>query len=115
MAEKTTPVLTAIIVKRTAKAADIVSLEIEPAPGDTLPPFEADSHIDVFVAAGIVRQYSLCNNPTEKNRYRIAILRALNSRGGSDEIHRAYAELKTIQISASRNNFRYRKGQQSRS
>jgi vanillate O-demethylase ferredoxin subunit len=93
------------IVRRKMEADGIVSLELRALADKSLPPFDAGSHVDVIVAPDLVRQYSLCNDPAESGRYRIAILLEPNSRGGSAEIHRAFDENRTIEISRPRNNF----------
>jgi hypothetical protein len=58
-------------------------LDLVPAEGETFPPFEAGAHVDVEAAPGIIRQYSLCNDSSERNRYRLGILEEPASRGGS--------------------------------
>ncbi|MDF3872852.1 PDR/VanB family oxidoreductase [Pseudomonas putida] len=72
--------------KRT-EALDVCSLELVDPAGGALPPFSAGSHIDVHLPNGLVRQYSLCNDPRERHRYSIAVLRDANSRGGSVAMH----------------------------
>ncbi|MCQ9615723.1 PDR/VanB family oxidoreductase [Paenalcaligenes niemegkensis] len=70
-----------------------------------LPPFSAGSHIDVHIQEDLIRQYSLCNDPHEKNRYVIAILREVNGRGGSQYIHDQITEGSELLISSPRNFF----------
>ena len=48
-----------------------------------LPSWAPGSHIDVQVGPGLVRQYSLCGDPEDRSQWRIAVLRELESRGGS--------------------------------
>lgn len=45
------------------------------ADGRALPPFEAGAHVDVHLAPGLARRYSLCGDPAERGSYRIAVLR----------------------------------------
>lgn len=97
--------LTVRIARKTAEAVDIVSLELAPLDGENLPAFSAGSHIDVEIRPGLVRQYSLCNDPTEQHRYEIGVLRDPASRGGSTAVHEELAEGQTIRISAPRNHF----------
>ncbi|MHB0790233.1 PDR/VanB family oxidoreductase [Bradyrhizobium sp. 5.13L] len=52
-----------------------------------LPPFKAGGHIDVYLQPGLVRTYSLCNEPEDNHRYVIAVKRESNSRGGSTFLH----------------------------
>lgn len=75
------------VISKTIEADDIVSFELVAVNGQPLPAFSAGSHIDVHVADGLVRQYSLCNPPHEQHRYQIGILRDPNSRGGSSAMH----------------------------
>jgi vanillate O-demethylase ferredoxin subunit len=97
--------LTVKVLRRTQVAEGIVSFELARADGAPLPSFSAGSHIDVQVPGGPVRQYSLCNDATERHRYRIAVLRDAGSRGGSTGMHDAVREGDTIQVSEPRNHF----------
>lgn len=102
---ETDPSLKVVIARRKTEADGIISLELRSTSGSSLPRFDAGSHVDVFVAPDIIRQYSLSSDPAEHDHYRLAILLEPNSRGGSSEIHRSFAEDKIISISAPRNNF----------
>jgi vanillate monooxygenase ferredoxin subunit len=94
-----------VIARRTTEADGIVSLELVRSDGQRLPPFEAGAHVDVYLDDGVVRQYSLCSDPAQCDRYRLGILREPQSRGGSAAIHQTFVESRTIRISAPRNNF----------
>lgn len=52
-----------------------------------LPPFRAGAHIDVHLDQGLVRTYSLCNEPDDDRRYVIAVKREREGRGGSNFLH----------------------------
>ncbi|HSW05238.1 MAG TPA: ferredoxin reductase, partial [Aquabacterium sp.] len=93
------------IGRKAATALDIVALDLFPVRGSALPAFSAGSHIDVEVRPGLLRQYSLCNDPSETHRYQIGVLRDPNSRGGSAAVHDALAEGQVIRIGAPRNRF----------
>ncbi|MDT3670987.1 MAG: PDR/VanB family oxidoreductase [Aromatoleum sp.] len=93
------------IARKSVEALDIISLELAPIDGEHLPAFSAGSHIDVEIRPGLVRQYSLCNDPTETHRYQIGVLRDPASRGGSVALHDELAEGQVITISAPRNHF----------
>lgn len=97
--------LDVVVLSRTEAATDIVSLELVAVDGGALPAFDPGAHVDVHVAPGIVRQYSLCNDPAERHRYRLGILLDPSSRGGSAEIHRAFAAGQRIRISKPRCHF----------
>lgn len=79
--------MTLTIAERREEAEGIVSLALAPPAGEALPPFTAGSHIDVEIADRLVRQYSLCNDPEQRDRYLIAILLEPQTRGGSAAMH----------------------------
>ncbi|MBA2960501.1 MULTISPECIES: PDR/VanB family oxidoreductase [Ramlibacter] len=90
---------------RTEEADGICSLELVHPGGELLPAFTAGAHIDVHVSPQLVRQYSLCNDPTERHHWRIAVLRDPASRGGSAGVHERLHAGTTLQVSAPRNHF----------
>lgn len=95
-------------VKISAKekvATNITTFELIHLAGEKLPGFTAGSHIDVHVSNQIVRQYSLCNNPSETHRYLIGVLRDPNSRGGSIAMHDQLKVGDIVEISYPRNLF----------
>jgi vanillate O-demethylase ferredoxin subunit len=94
------------VARKTIEAEGICSFELVAADGRPLPAFSAGSHIDVHVPGGLVRQYSLCNDPGETHRYLIAVLDDPASRGGSRAMHAQVHEGDTLAISAPRNQFR---------
>jgi vanillate O-demethylase ferredoxin subunit len=72
--------------------------------GRDLPRFTAGSHIDLRLG-GLVRQYSLSNDPAERRRYTIAVLREEESRGGSRCLHDTVRVGDIVEVSPPRNNF----------
>jgi vanillate O-demethylase monooxygenase subunit len=66
---------------------DICLLDLEDASGAPLPPFEAGAHLVLQLPGGLNRPYSLCGAPADRTRYRIAVRRAADSRGGSVLVH----------------------------
>ncbi|HUG22174.1 PDR/VanB family oxidoreductase [Piscinibacter sp.] len=94
-----------IVGRKAVAALDIVELDLLPPGGGALPAFSAGAHIDVEVRPGLLRQYSLCNDPAETHRYQIGVLREPNSRGGSIAVHDALREGQRIRIGAPRNRF----------
>lgn len=52
-----------------------------------LPPFKPGAHIDVHLPDGVVRTYSLCNDPIDSKRYAVAVKREAEGRGGSMLLH----------------------------
>jgi phthalate 4,5-dioxygenase reductase subunit len=71
-------------VTRNDKIADGINLiEFRDLNGKPLPEFTAGAHIAIRVPNGLLRKYSLCNDPTERDRYQVAVKREANGRGGS--------------------------------
>ncbi|NTY90348.1 PDR/VanB family oxidoreductase [Pseudomonas putida] len=94
------------VSRKANEAEGICSFELSPVNGETLPPFEAGAHIDVHVPGGLIRQYSLCNDPRERNRYLISVLKEPSSRGGSEAMHLVVVQGDKLTISAPRNLFK---------
>ena len=81
------------------------SYELVPVDDSGLPGFTAGSHIDLYFRDGRVRQYSLCNDPSQTGRYLIAVQREDSGRGGSKAIHEIVHVGRVLAISCPRNNF----------
>jgi len=94
-----------LVVARHDEALDICSFELAAADASPLPAFSAGAHIDVHLAKGLVRQYSLCNHPAERHRYLIGVLKDPASRGGSSSLHQQLEVGTRLRISAPRNLF----------
>jgi phthalate 4,5-dioxygenase reductase component len=78
------PATMVLRVTRNDQIADgIHLLEFRDGSGKPLPEFSAGAHIAVRVPNGLLRKYSLCNDPAERDRYQIAVKREINGRGGS--------------------------------
>ncbi|MCC8396161.1 PDR/VanB family oxidoreductase [Paraburkholderia sp. MMS20-SJTR3] len=99
------PVMNVVVAQRRDEALGIASFELASETGEPLPAFEAGSHVDVHLPNGLVRQYSLCNDPRETHRYLIAVLRDDAGRGGSKAVHEMVRVGDRLQISAPRNLF----------
>ncbi len=97
--------LEVIVAQKAKEAAGICTFELVSATGDILPRFTAGAHIDVNLGNGLCRQYSLCNNPAERHRYLIGVLKEPESRGGSLAMHERIREGDRLTISAPRNLF----------
>lgn len=93
------------IVGITQQTPDIVSIDLMAGSNDRLPPFTAGAHIDVEAGPGMVRQYSLCGDPADQNRYRLAVLREPNSRGGSVAMHNRIQPGMRLKVRRPRNLF----------
>jgi len=93
------------VATRRQEATDIASFELVAESGGPLPAFAAGAHIDVHVRDGLVRQYSLCNDPAETHRYLIAVLHEPASRGGSKAMHASVQAGDVLTIGEPRNHF----------
>lgn len=88
-------------------ADDVVMLTLTPADGSHLPAWTPGAHLDLILSDGtdeVVRQYSLCGSPGERDRYQVAVLRTPDSRGGSEAVHRL-SEGDRLRIRGPRNHF----------
>lgn len=73
-----------LLVSRAEPAArDIQLFELRHPEGELLPAFTPGAHIKVKTPSGHTRQYSLCNDAQERDRYVIAVKREAQGRGGS--------------------------------
>jgi ferredoxin-NADP reductase len=84
--------------------AIVVLTLVDPASAD-LPPWEPGAHVDIALPDRPVRQYSLCGDPSDRGRYRLAVLRGPDPGGVSQWLHSAAAVGMTLRISAPRNRF----------
>jgi len=84
---------------------DISVLELRSVDGE-LPRFSAGSHIDLHLANGLIRSYSLTNAPSETDRYVIGVKKEPLGRGGSRFIHEQLRPGDETTISPPRNNFK---------
>ncbi len=87
------------------EAEGVCSFELVADKERLLPEFSAGSHIDVYIEPGLIRQYSLCNAPHERDRYRIAVLLEPQSRGGSSGMHTKLKVGDILRISYPKNHF----------
>ena len=92
------------------EAQGVLSYELVSRDGQALPPFSAGAHLDVHIGPGLIRQYSLCNNSTERHRYVIAVLRDDNGRGGSRTLHEVLKAGSEVVVSEPRNHFELESG-----
>jgi phthalate 4,5-dioxygenase reductase subunit len=78
------PPMLPLRVTRNDRIADGIHLfEFRDVAGKPLPEFSAGAHIAIRTQNGLLRKYSLCNDPAERDRYLVAIKREANGRGGS--------------------------------
>ena len=83
-------------------AARINGYELVDPDGKDLPPFTAGAHISVRLMEGIVRDFSLWNDPAERVRYCIAVLREGHA---TSRLHEEVRVGNLVAVSMPRNNF----------
>ncbi|MFF0222899.1 PDR/VanB family oxidoreductase [Streptomyces sp. NPDC004629] len=84
---RATPTLDLRVADRHKAADGVVALELVRLDGGELPAWEPGAHIDLHLKPGLTRQYSLCGDPNDRARWRIAVLREPEGRGGSAFVH----------------------------
>jgi ferredoxin-NADP reductase len=94
-----------VVHRRDLQGGTVVVLDLHSADNHPLPVFEAGAHIDLHLAPDLVRQYSLCGDPSETGRYRLGVLRDPASRGGSLAVFDRLHEGTVLTIGAPRNHF----------
>lgn len=85
------------------EADGVISLEL--TADQPLPAWSAGAHVDLLLPSGLVRQYSLCGDPDDRRRLRIAVLLEARGRGGSREVHGALRLGQRLAIRGPRNAF----------
>ncbi len=101
------PQLMPLRVTRNDRIADGIHLiEFRDPGGQPLPQFTAGAHITIRVPNGLLRKYSLCNDPAERNVYQVAVKREVNGRGGSIDLIDRVKAGDQLKVSAPVNDFR---------
>lgn len=97
-----------LVVERVEPAAQgIVMLTLASPDGKALPRWAPGAHIDIECGdTGLSRQYSLCGDPTDAGRLRIAVLRETDGRGGSAWVHDNVKPGQRLRVRGPRNHFR---------
>ncbi|NYD37396.1 PDR/VanB family oxidoreductase [Actinomycetospora corticicola] len=86
------------------EADGVLSVELRDRADRLLPSWGPGAHVDLVVG-GHVRQYSLCGDPAERRRYRVAVLREPASRGGSTHVHDRLRPGDEVEVGGPRNHF----------
>lgn len=94
-----------VITARHELATGVVGLDLAPLGEALLPEWTPGAHIDLHLPGGLVRQYSLCGDPADRGRWRIAVLREPDSRGGSACVHDKLAVGDELSVAGPRNHF----------
>lgn len=87
------------------EANGVNSYELVDPTGRPLPMTTAGAHVDVYLPDGTIRQYSLSNDPADRSRYVMAVLKEEAGRGGSKMLHETVRVQDMVRIGPPRNNF----------
>lgn len=87
------------------EAEGILAYRLEPLAGEHFPAFSAGAHIELALAPGLLRSYSLLNDPAERDVYELGIQLDADSRGGSHFVHTQWRVGQVVEISEPRNHF----------
>ena len=87
------------------EAERTVSLELSDPTGQKLPEWTPGAHLEIRLPSGVLRHYSLCGDPADRYSYRVAVLRVVEGRGGSIEIHDRLRVGTLVEVSEPRNHF----------
>ncbi|MEO8752875.1 MAG: PDR/VanB family oxidoreductase [Casimicrobiaceae bacterium] len=86
-------------------AQDIQLFEFVRPGGGELPEFTAGAHLKIRTPSGLMRRYSLCNAPEERDHYIIAVKREAGGLGGSISLVDGTRAGDTVMVAAPRNDF----------
>lgn len=92
------------IADRQRVAEDVVTLDLASVDGVALPGWEPGAHVDLEVAPGTERQYSLVTT-TPDGHWRVAVLREASGRGGSVAVHDTLRVGDEVLVGGPRNHF----------
>ncbi|WP_202961467.1 cytochrome P450 [Amycolatopsis sp. ATCC 39116] len=101
---RTRPGIQAVVAGKSVVADGVVELEFTPVDG-RFPAWAPGAHVDIRFAPGLTRQYSLCGDPAEQDRWRVAVRREADGRGGSVHAHDRLAVGDVVTLTGPRNNF----------
>jgi ferredoxin-NADP reductase len=95
-----------LVVREAQRVADgVVAITLGAPDGAELPPWTPGAHIDFVFEGDLIRQYSLCSSPSRPDAWRVGVLRAPDSRGGSQRVHDLLTPGSTVRVRGPRNHF----------
>jgi ferredoxin-NADP reductase len=95
-----------LVVREVLPVADgVVALTLADPNGAELPAWTPGAHIDFVLDDHLIRQYSLCGSPSKPYVWRVGVLRAPDSRGGSERVHDVLTSGARVRVRGPRNHF----------
>ncbi|SEM42776.1 Predicted metal-dependent hydrolase [Streptacidiphilus jiangxiensis] len=104
-AEAATRPLQLVVAERREAAQGVAELVLSSTDGAPLPTWEPGAHLDLLLPSGLVRQYSLCGDPADRDTYRIGVRLTEDTRGGSKEVHETLTAGASVSAHRPRNRF----------
>jgi ferredoxin-NADP reductase len=102
-----------VVLSRRDAADGVVTLDLGRPDGSLLPTWEPGAHVDLHLGTdggAMVRQYSLCGDPADRARWRIAVLLESTGRGGSRCVHYELVAGSAVRARGPRNHFPFNSG-----
>ena len=93
------------VVDRRVVANGVLEVELRPVDGRPWPDHGPGAHVDVYLPNGLIRQYSLLSAAKGAPTAKIAVLKTVDSRGGSRLVHERLRPGHRILVSAPKNTF----------
>jgi ferredoxin-NADP reductase len=95
-----------LVIQEARTVADgVVALVLADPNGGELPAWTPGAHIDFVLGDDLIRQYSLCSSPSKPDLWRVGVLRAPDSRGGSERVHDILSQGSLVRVRGPRNHF----------
>jgi ferredoxin-NADP reductase len=96
------------VLSMTWEADGVLSLVLVDPEGGPLPLWTPGARVDLELAPGLRRSYSLCGDPADERRWQVAVLRETAGRGGSEYVHSRLWPGDLLTVGGLRNNFELR-------
>lgn len=97
--------LDTLVTDRHVESDGVVVLTLRAADDGPLPCWEPGAHVDLLLGPGLVRSYSLCGDPADRDRWRLGVLREAGGRGGSAHVHERLTTGAPVRVRGPRNHF----------
>jgi ferredoxin-NADP reductase len=94
-----------VVQEATTVAEGVVALVLADPNGAELPAWTPGAHIDFVLGDDLIRQYSLCSSPSKPDLWRVGVLLASDSRGGSERVHDLLSQGSLVRVRGPRNHF----------
>jgi len=96
---------TVVVSRLQDEAEGVMGVRLLPLGGGQLAPWHPGSHITLHLPGGLQRQYSLCGDPADRGHFDIAVLRTVDSAGGSQWLHEHLTPGMTLTVDGPLNHF----------